>query len=48
MLIFEKSVKEYMKKTREVVRGEWRKLHNEEINTFIFIKYHYGDCIREN
>ena len=45
---FREECKRIYEENREVVRGEWRKLHNEEINTLLFTKYHDVDCIREN
>ena len=45
---FRKQCKGMYEENREVVRREWRKLHNEELSTFLFTIYYYGDCIREN
>jgi hypothetical protein len=33
-----KQFKRIYEEKREVARGEWRKLHNEEINTFSFLQ----------
>jgi hypothetical protein len=32
---------------RDEVRGEWRKLHNEELND-LYTKYYSGDQIKKN
>jgi len=33
---------------RNVVTGDWRKLHNEELNDLYFSKYCSGDQIEKN
>jgi hypothetical protein len=35
---FREDCKRIYKENREVVTGEWRKLHNEEINTLLFLQ----------
>ena len=35
---FREECKRICEENREVVRGEWRKLHNEEINTLFFLQ----------
>jgi hypothetical protein len=35
---FRKYGKIIYEENREIVRGEWRKLHNEEINTLFFLQ----------
>ena len=46
--VFENRVMRIFGPKRDGVTGEWRKLHNEELNDLLLTQYCAGDKIEEN